>query len=441
MTNDHLKLNETSRRGFLATTAKSCFGLTIGGTAANFFSQQSHAAVDPAVIAAGGGKAKSVIYLFMSGGMTHIDTLDPKPDSGSEIRGETKAINTNVDGIQLGHCLPKLAKHMDKVALIRSMSTTQGAHAQGRYYMRTGYAPRSSITHPAPGAWANRLMGESENEIPDYITVNCGSSHPGAGFMEAKYAPLPIGDATAGLQNSQPARNMDDAKFHKQLNLRKQLDKEFDAKFSKSQKQVRDYNEAFDAAVRLMKSKDIEAFDLSREGREAHMLYGSSRFGKGVLLARRLVERGVRFVEVEYGGFDWHTDNFGEMENKMPALDQALSALLKDLEFKGLLETTLVVLGTEFGRSPRINSNAGRNHYPKAFSTLMAGGGIKGGQVYGSTDATASNVTENNVAAPDFNATIGHALGVKHNQIIYSASKRPFRMSGRDGKPITKLFT
>lgn len=440
MTNDHLKLDEISRRGFLATTAKSCFGLTIGGAAAHFFSSQKASAA-PEVIATGGGKAKSVIYLFMSGGMTHIDTLDPKPDADSGIRGETKAIPTNVDGIQLGHCLPKLAKHMDKVALIRSMNSTQGAHEQGRYYMRTGYAPRSSIVHPAPGAWSNRLLPDSGRDMPDYITVNCGSNHPGAGFMEAKYAPLPIGDAAAGLQNVKPPRNTDDAQFHKQLSLRQQLDREFDEKFAKGQKQVRDYNEAFDAAVRLMKSKDIEAFDLSRENRAAHLLYGASRFGKGVLLARRLVERGVRFIEVEYGGFDWHNDNFGEMENKMPALDQALSALLQDLQAKGLLDSTLVVLGTEFGRSPRINSNAGRNHYPKAFSTLMAGGGIRGGQVYGETDKTASAVTGDKVSAPDFNATIAHALGIAHDKIVYSPSKRPFRMGGREGKPLTKLFS
>ena len=439
MSNHHLKLDDLSRRGFLATTAKSCFGLTIGGAAASFFSSQKASAAEQA-IAAGGGKAKSVIYLFMSGGMTHIDTLDPKPGAPSEIRGEAKAISTNVDGIQLGHCLPNLAKQMDKVALIRSMTTTQGAHQQGQYYMRTGYTPRASITHPSPGAWTNRLMPDTGKDMPDYITVNCGSSHPGAGFMEAKYGPLPIGDAMAGLQNSRPAKHTNDEQFHKQLDLRKQLDHDFDQKFAKGQKHVRDYSQAFESAVKLMKSKDLEAFDLSQESKDAHMLYGTSRFGKGVLLARRLVERGVRFVEVEYSGFDWHNDNFGEMEAKMPALDQALAALLKDLEIKGLLDSTLVVLGTEFGRSPKINENAGRNHYPKAFSTLMAGGGIKGGQVYGATDATGGTVTTDKVNAQHFNATIAHALGLPHDKIIYSPSKRPFRMGGREGAPIKELF-
>jgi uncharacterized protein (DUF1501 family) len=434
----HHKLNELSRRGFLASTAKTCFGLTIGGSAASFFNQRA-AASYPAVIAAGGGKAKSVIYLFMSGGMTHIDTFDPKPDAGSNIHGNVKAISTNVDGIQLGKCLPNLAKHMDEVALIRSMTTTQGAHAQGKYFMRTGYTQRSSIVHPAPGAWASKLGQKSTGDMPGYITVNCGGNHPGAGFMEAQYAPLPIGDALTGLQNS-VRKGLDESHFNQQLVLREQLDADFDARYLKGQKKARAYNEAFDSAVKLMRSEDLKAFDLSQESQTAHQLYGSHQFAKGVLLARRLVEHGTRFVEVEFGGFDWHADNFNSMEEKIPVLDQALSALLHDLKIKGLLDSTLVVLGTEFGRSPKINENAGRNHYPKAFSCMMAGGGIKGGQAYGATDATGGTVTTGKVNAQHFNATIAHALGLPHNKIVYSPSKRPFRMGGREGAPIKELF-
>jgi len=439
MKTDLNRLSETSRRGFLATTAKTCFGLTIGGAASSFFAQQAQAATSPKTDPHGGGQAKSVIYLFMSGGLTHLDTFDPKPDAPSDIRGETKAISTNVAGIQLGHCLPKLAKHMDEVALIRSMTTTQGAHAQGRYYMRTGYAQRSSIVHPASGAWAEKLSPASTATLPSYVTVNCGSSHPGAGFMESRYAPLPIGNAASGLQNSH-RKGLSEEHFNKQLSLRQQLDHDFDTQFLKGQKQVRAYNEAFDSAVKLMRSEDLKAFDLSQESKTTHTLYGDSNFGKGVLLARRLVEHGVRFIEVELGGFDWHDDNFGKMENQLPILDQALSALLHDLKIKGLLDSTLIVLGTEFGRSPKINENAGRNHYPKAFSCLMAGGGIRGGQAYGATDATASAVTTEKTNAQHFNATIAHALGLPSDKIIYSPSKRPFRMGGREGKPITALF-
>jgi hypothetical protein len=433
-------LTELSRRDFLTRTARTCFGLTVAGSAAELFSPRALAA-DPAIMKAGGGKAKHVIYLYMSGGMTHIDTFDPKPNAPAEYRGPTGAIKTNVDGIQLGHCLPLLAKHMDKVALIRSLSTTQGAHEQGKYLMHTGYTQRGTISHPSSGAWVSRLSGEPEGSIPPFVLVGAGNRHPGGGFFEPKYAPLPIGDPQTGLRNIKKRPDTDDASFKRQFDLRLELDHDFDTRYHTGQRSVRAYNEVYESAVKMMHSKDLEAFDLSRETADSRAAYGSDRFGQGVLLARRLVERGVRFVEVEYGGFDWHADNFGQMEEKIPVLDQALSTLLTDLESKGLLESTLVVVATEFGRSPKIVADkAGRNHFPKAFSCLMAGGGIKGGQAYGKTDETASNVVENKVGAADFNASIAFALGIPHDLALMSPSKRPFKMGGKEGKPIAELF-
>lgn len=433
-------LNELSRRDFLARTARTCFGLSIAGSAAELFSPRALAA-DPAIVKAGGGKAKHVIYLYMSGGMTHIDTFDPKPDAPADYRGPTEAIKTNVDGIQLGHCLPLLAQHMDKVALIRSLSTTQGAHEQGKYLMHTGYSQRGTIAHPSSGAWVSRLSGETEGSIPPFVLVGAGNRHPGSGFFEPKYAPLPIGDPQSGLRNVKQRSDTDDASLQRQLDLRLEIDHDFDTRYHTGQRSVRAYNEVYDSAVKMMKSEDLEAFDLSREPADSRAAYGSDRFGQGVLLARRLIERGVRFVEVEYGGFDWHADNFEQMEEKIPVLDQALSTLITDLQSKGLLESTLIVVATEFGRSPKIvEDKAGRNHFPKAFSCLMAGGGIKGGQAYGKTDETASNVVENKVGAADFNASIAFALGLPHDLILMSPSKRPFKMGGQEGKPITEIF-
>ncbi len=434
------RLDEISRRDFLGRTAKTCFGLTIGGSMARLFNAPALAA-DPDIVKAGGGRAKHVIYLYMSGGMTHIDTFDPKPDAPSDVRGPVKAIATKADGIQLGHCLPLLAKQMDKVALVRSLSTTQGAHEQGKYLMHTGYAPRGSIVHPSTGAWAARLAGRINQDLPPFVLVGGGNQHPGGGFFESTYAPLPIGDPEAGLQNVKLRGGVTDASLMKQLELRDELDQEFDARFHKGQKSVRAYNDVYQSAVNLMHSKDLDAFDLSKEPEANRAAYGKDRFGQGVLLARRLVERGVRFVEVEYGGFDWHADNFNQMEEKIPVLDQALAALLADLAARGLLESTLVVVATEFGRSPVIVSNAGRNHYPKAFSCLLAGGGVRGGQAYGKTDEHAANVVENQVSAENFNATIAFALGVNHDQVVMSPSKRPFRMGGQSGKPLQPLFT
>jgi uncharacterized protein (DUF1501 family) len=431
--------DELTRRHFMARTAQACFGLTIGGAAADFFAPGAIAAA-PAPTATGGGQAKSVIYIFLSGGMSHLDTLDPKPDAPSEIRGPVKALSTNVDGIQLGECFTHLSKQADKIAFVRSMTSTQGAHGPGRYFMRTGYAERASIVHPSAGSWVAKLAGRANPTLPPFVTVNTGNGHPGAGFFEPDVAPLPIKDAASGLRDVQRLKTVSEAEFNRQLALRKLLDREFDAKFHEGQKNVRAYNQVFEEAVRLMNSKDLEAFDLGRESQATHDLYGTENFSKGLLLARRLVERGVRYVDVELGGFDWHNDAFTNMENKIPVVDQALSALLRDLDETGLLDSTLVVLATEFGRTPKITGTAGRNHYPKAFSYLLAGGGIRGGQVYGKTDKTGSTVIENKVTGPDLNATIGHAMGVEFDKVLMSPSRRPFKLAGREGKPVTQLF-
>lgn len=432
-------MSELDRRAFLARTAHTCFGVTLGGTMASLFNSQALAA-DATVKAAGGGKAKHVIYLFMSGGMTHIDTLDPKEKAGSSIMGDTKTIGTNVDGIQLGHWLPELSKQADKLAIIRSMNSTQGAHGPGRYFMRTGYTQRASITHPSAGGWVNKLSQPINDTLPSSINISCSNDHPGAGFMEPSLQPLPIGDPDKGLKDSVKAENVTEHDLQKQLEMRKMLDARFDAKYHTGHKSVRAYSEVYDAAVKLMHSKDLEAFDLSHESDVTHQLYGGSQFAKGCMLARRLVERGVRSIEVELGGFDWHNDNFSQAAEKLPILDKAVSALLIDLKAKGLLDSTLVVLATEFGRTPEITNEGGRNHFPKAFSTLMAGGGIKGGMIYGETDATGANVVSDKVSASDFNATIGHAMGLNYSQTVYSDTKRPFKMAGREGSPITQIF-
>ena len=272
------------------------------------------------------------------------------------------------------------------------------------------------------------------------MLIGGANQHPGAGFFEPNSAPLPIGDPEKGLQNVKPRGNTTDAALKRQLDMRLELDHDFDTKFHRGQKSVRAYNDMYDSAIKMMKSTDLEAFDLSRETEATRNAYGRDRFAQGVLIARRLVEKGVRFVEVEYGGFDWHADNFTQMEEKIPVLDQALGALLSDLSGKGLLDSTLVVVATEFGRTPRITSDAGRDHYPKAFSCMFAGGGVKGGCVHGKTDETASNMVEGKVGADDFNSTIAFALGIPHDQVVMSPTKRPFKMGGKQGKPITALF-
>lgn len=432
------QLDDQSRRQFLSNTARTAFGVSLGGASASWFSSAEAAEA----IAKSNGKAKNVIYLYMAGGMTHIDTFDPKPEAPSEYRGPLKAISTNVDGIQLGPHLEKTAKHADKMAIVRSMTSTQGAHAQGNYHIHTSYTERASITHPSLGSWANKLdPARLQGTLPPFVTVHAGNNHPGAGFFEPNNAPLPVGDAEKGLQNAKRRGNVSEAAFNRQIALRSQLDEHFGSRFGKGQRSVRAYDEMFSSAVNLMKSKDLEAFDLSKESKDAHAAYGTDKFSKGVLLARRLVEHGVRFVEVQFAGFDWHSDNFTKADEKLPILDQAYAALLTDLEQRGLLESTLVVIATEFGRTPKIDTDAGRNHFPKAFSFALAGAGIKGGMVYGETDKTASNVITEKTTAADFNATIAAAMGLQHDQVLFSPSKRPFKMGGKTGQPITEILS
>ena len=379
-------------------------------------------------------KAQSIIYLYMSGGMTHMDTFDPKP--GHENQGPVGVMNTNVDGIQLSEYLPTLTNHADKMAIVRGMTSTAGAHAQGNYFMHTSYESRATIKHPGMGAWLLKYRGRMNPNLPGSVFIG-GSSriNGGAGFFESALEPLAINDPKSGLKNSRA--RFDDERFDRNLDLAATLDTGFREQYNL--KTTRAYTSMYDDAVRIMRSTDLKAFDIAKEAPETREEYGDNPFGQGCLLARRLVENKVRAIEVTFGGWDTHQNNFITVPDRTAVLDQALGALLSDLERRGLLDSTLVVLATEFGRTPRINQNAGRDHYPKAFSTMLAGGGVKGGQVYGKTSEGGEEVIENAVKIPDFNATIGYALGLPLDQVIYSPSKRPFTVSDK-GRPVMDLL-
>lgn len=422
------QLDDLNRREFAAYAAKTFLGVSMLPVSAALAADSNKEPTKK-------GTAKNVIYLYMSGGMTHLDTFDPKP--GAETAGPVEAIKTSADGVQISEYLPQLARHMDKAAIVRSLSSTQGAHERGRYLMKTSYTQRGTIRHPAMGAWLLRLSGRTSNSLPGNVRIGGDSRHPGAGFMEAQYSPLPIGDPTAGLQNSKLARNVTQQQFNKRMSLTHQLDGEFLTRFD--QKKVRSYTDAYNDAIRLMSSKELEAFNIYLESEKTRNAYGEDAFGQGCLLARRLVENDVRFVEVTLGGWDTHQGNFVRVPQQTEILDQALAALLSDLSDRGLLDETLVVLATEFGRTPKINQNAGRDHYPKAFSGLLAGGGIHGGQAYGETDATGEEVVDGYAEPANFNATIAQALGLPLKEIVKSASQRPFTVANK-AEPITSLF-
>jgi hypothetical protein len=419
--------DELSRRGFLSQTAGSLLGVSLMPSLAptSLFAQTRNP----------GAKANKVIYLYMSGGMSHMDTFDPKP--GTDEQGPVQAIDTNVDGIQVSEYLPNLARQMDKMALVRSLSSTQGAHEQGQYFMHSSYTPRGTIQHPGLGAWMHRLDGRKNSTLPASVRIGGSSRGSGSGFLESKFAPLVINNPNDGLKNSKRRKGMSEKEFEDRLFLANAFDEEFHRRYN--HKKVRAYTDMYEDAIRLMKSEDLKAFDLNKESKEIRDEYGDNSFGQGCLLARRLIENDVRFVEVSLGGWDTHNNNFDSVSRRAGTLDQAMATLISDLERRGLLEETLVVLATEFGRTPRINQNDGRDHFPKAFSGVLAGGGIKGGQTYGVTDETSSNVLDQRVSVPDFNATIAYALGLPLDEVVYSPSRRPFTVAHK-GRPVMDLL-
>jgi hypothetical protein len=424
-----------TRRTFLGRMAGSLLG--VGATAA--FGPGAIARAlqqDPAKpVVLGRATAKHVIFLFMRGGMSHIDTLDPKP--GQPTAGPTTAIPTRADGVQLGQYFPKLAEQMDKACIVSSMSSKQGAHPQAQYLMRTSYELRGTIQHPSLGAWCQHMAGRHNPTLPGHVVVGGGADLPGAGFLPPEFQPLPIGSAEDGLQNAALPPGVDDERFQRRLQRLAELDRAFAEKHA--QRGVQSYSKSYQEAVALMRSSDLTAFDLDLESAAMHASYGTTPFGSGCLLARRLVEHGVRYVEIMSDGWDTHGDNFDRIGDLAPAIDQGLSALLADLDARGLLQKTLVVLASEFGRTPEIDQDLGRQHHPQAFSALLAGGGVRGGQRYGRTDREGRLVETEPTSIQDLNATIAYACGLPLDHVLTSPSGRPFKVADK-GQPLTSIF-
>ena len=423
---------ELSRREFAARTASSLLGV---GLLPGLFAAKAQAAFEQSSKLKQVATAKNVIYLYMSGGQSHLDTWDPK--EGVETAGPTKPLKTSADGLRVSEYLPLTAQQMHHGCVIRSMTSTQGAHEQGNYMMHTSYALRGTIRHPAMGAWLNVFQGGGSSTLPNFVFIGNDSRHPGAGFFPASQSPLYVNNPENGLRNVKLQPGLTEDRFLKRMSLADRLDQDFRATFP--HRNVKAYSDMYDDAMAMMKSEDLKAFDLTEEPDELRRAYGREAFGQGCLLARRLVERGVRFVEVSLGGWDTHNANFVRVPELCDTLDKALSSLLQDLSARGLLQETLVVVTSEFGRTPDINQNVGRDHYPKAFSAALFGGGVAGGSVYGKTDPEGREVVEDKVEIPDFNATIAYGLGLPLDQVIYSPSKRPFTIADK-GQPLTRVF-
>lgn len=349
---------------------------------------------------------KSAILLWMGGGPSTMDIWDLKP--GAATGGQFRPINTNANGVQISEHMPMMAKNMDKAAIVRSMSTREADHGRGRYYMHTGYVPSQSVQHPSYGAVIahETIQQRPELEIPPFVTVGGGSVGPG--FLGMAWAPFTV-------SNNGQIRNLDmgignDRVMQRMLALDR-VEKNFIQRNVGSA--ASDHEQILKKTLNLMTSKQMEAFKVNKEPEEIRERYGNTGFGRGCLMARRLVETGVPFVEVDLGGWDNHTGIFPTLQNtKLPELDQAMSALFEDLAARSMLQDTVVIWMGEFSRTPRINGNAGRDHWARSWSTVVGGGKINGGQVVGATNSDGTSVETDPYTSQDLMASVCHALDI-----------------------------
>lgn len=396
-------------------------------------------------------RKRSCILLWMNGGPSTIDLWDLKP--GNTNGGPFRQIEAS-PGLQIGEHLPKLAKHGKHLAVVRSMSTKEGDHGRATYYLRTGSLPQGAIQFPTLGSLVSKEIGDPGAELPNFVSVSpfrqFSQGAFGPGFFGPNYAPLVVGEGNFGPP--QPNENADRSLrvqdldrpgdvSPEQAESRYDLLQGLERSFISDRQTVvaQSHGTAYDRAVRLMQSVGAKAFDLSTEPTKTRDNYGRSLFGQGCLLARRLVERGVPFVEVNLGGWDTHGQNFESVKRLCNVLDPAWAALMADLEARGLLETTTIIWMGEFGRTPRINQGQGRDHFPNAWSAVLAGGGIKGGQAFGKTSEDGNKVEGEATQVPDLLATLCKALGIDHTKTNPSNVGRPIRIVDKSAKVIKDL--
>jgi hypothetical protein len=426
--------NRLGRRDFLRVGMLTTLGLSM----TEYFTMGAASAkgVD-------GGTATSVILIWQGGGPSHLDTFDLKAGAPSEIRGTFGAINTAANGVQISEHLPNLAKVMNHATLIRSMTTPEGAHERGTHYMMTGFQPLPGFGVPSYGSVVAQQL-ENKGALPPYIAIPQPVMYGGAGFLGAALDPFaPGGDPNNGnfrvrdleLPNGVTVERMD-----RRRNLREAVDATF-ARYEKGSDRARTVNKFYQQAYNLLSSEEARSsFDMNKEKNEVRDAYGRHGFGQSLLLARRLVERGVRFVTVQHGGWDTHNNGFNALKGLLPGFDQGVSALIRDLAERGLLQKTMVIVMGEFGRTPMINRDGGRDHHSRCFSVLLAGGGIKGGVVVGASDARGYEPAERPVKPEDLSATIYHALGIDYTQSISSPEGVRITLS-RGGRPIEEALT
>jgi hypothetical protein len=376
---------------------------------------------------------KSVILLWMGGGPSTIDLWDLKPDTPTG--GPFKPISTSADGIQICEHLPLLSKQMHHMSIVRSMSTREADHTRGRYYMHTGFVPNPSIEHPSYGSVVSHELSKfvPELEIPAFVSV--GGSSIGPGFLGMTYAPFVV-DSNGNIRDLNGS--IDQNRVMERLQMLEAIEDNF---ISQKRGNIAiEHKKVVDKTVKLMTSQQMDAFKVSKEPQEIRDKYGNTGFGRGCLMARRLVEIGVPFIEVDLGGWDNHSDIFPTLQNqKLPELDKSMSALIDDLNNRGLLDTTAIVWMGEFGRTPNINGNSGRDHWARSWSAVVGGAGFKRGVVVGKTSQDGKEVVSESYSSEDLMASILKSVGISLETTFTSKNGRPMKIAN-SGRVIKELF-
>jgi len=387
-------------------------------------------------------KAKSVIHIYLPGGAAHQEMWDPKPFSPLEYRGEMKTVKTNT-GEVFCETLPGMAKIADKIAVIRSMTHSEAAHERGTHNMFTGYKPSPALKFPSMGSVVSHEYGPREN-LPPYVCIpSQPNEYAGTGYLSSSFAPFSLGSDPASSNFKVRDLNLPGGVDESRSARRRTALEAVNGYFARRDKSdnVGAMNTFYDRAYSLISAKQArEAFDINAETKALRDQYGRNTAGQRMLMARRLVGAGVRFVTLTYGGWDMHNGITASMKRQMPAFDKALSTLITDLDQQGLLDTTLVMVSSEFGRTPKINRTAGRDHWPKVFSVMLAGGGIKGGTIYGSSNSTASEPETDPVRPADLATTIYNQLGIVADKELMAPGDRPIEIVD-GGKLIRPLIS
>jgi hypothetical protein len=427
-------LSPASRREFLHVGSLTGLGLSLGG----LFRLQA-ARGDTKVYEHFAGTAKSVIHIWLPGGWAQQETFDPKPLAPSEYRGDLNAIDTKLTGVQFSEKLVKTAQVADKITVVRSMTHGEAAHERGTHNMFTGYRPSPALTFPSFGSVVSHEFGPRAN-LPPYVCVpNLPAQDAGAGYLGSAFGPFVLGsdpsDGGFTVRDLALPGGVDAERFAKRQRLRESVGRHFQR--LEDGGAVAAMDSFYERAYALVSSAEARgAFDMKAEPDAIKDEYGRNQAGQRMLLARRLVEAGVRFVTLSYGGWDMHNQIRDGITNTLPPFDQAYAALITDLDRRRLLDSTLVMVSSEFGRTPRINANAGRDHWPKVFSVVLAGGGIKRGQVYGASDAIAAEPQDNPLSVEDLATTVYHCLGIVADKELMAPGNRPVEIV--DGGTVRK---